>query len=342
MTTSADDKAWDEPGVEQVLDGVFRIPLPLPNDGLRAVNVYAISDGDGLVLIDAGWALEESQRQLERSLDEIEFKIGDIREFLVTHMHRDHYDGALAMRALLGTGVRIGLGEKPSIEDGYGNSSMRERIRRTGAAELIAQEPPDRDLKHTGIFKIEPPDSYLTPGVLSLHSRELEVVETPGHTQGHVVFHDHAAVALFAGDHVLPRITPSIGLEPKAGSLPLQNYLDSLRLMLARPDARLLPAHGPVRDSTHARVNELLAQHETRLEQTFEIARGGPVSSFAVAAELPWTRRKRKLAELDPMNQLLAVGETAAHLEVLVVRGLLTRFTSSEGVDCYTLAQAAG
>jgi hypothetical protein len=94
--------------------------------------------------------------------------------------------------------------------------------------------------------------------------------------------------------------------------------------------------------STHRRVNELLAQHETRLEQTFEIARGGPVSSFAVAAELPWTRRKRKLAELDPMNQLLAVGETAAHLEVLVVRGLLTRFTSPEGVDCYTLAQAVG
>jgi hypothetical protein len=118
-------------------------------------------------------------------------------------------------------------------------------------------------------------------------------------------------------------------------------------MALAQARERLTEAlgqlgYGPVRDSTHRRVNELLAQHETRLEQTFEIARGGPVSSFAVAAELPWTRRKRKLAELDPMNQLLAVGETAAHLEVLVVRGLLTRFTSSEGVDCYTLAQAAG
>ena len=50
---------------------------------------------------------------------------------------------------------------------------------------------------------------------------------------------------------------------------------------------------------------------------------------------LPWTRRQRKLTELDPMNQLLATGETAAHLEVLVIRGQLVRDTSPEGVDTY-------
>jgi glyoxylase-like metal-dependent hydrolase (beta-lactamase superfamily II) len=187
------------------------------------------------------------------------------------------------------------------------------------------------------------PDQWLADGALiELPSRTLRASATPGHTSGHVVFHDEADALLFAGDHVLPHITPSIGFQPVITRLALDQYLGSLRLMLTLPDARLLPAHGPVRDSTHARVNELLAHHETRLEQTYEIARGGPVSSFAVAAELPWTRRKRKLAELDPMNQLLAVGETAAHLEVLAVRGLLTRFTSPEGVDFYTLPRAAG
>ena len=39
---------------------MHRIPLPLPNDGLRAVNVYAIESGDDLVLVDAGWALAET------------------------------------------------------------------------------------------------------------------------------------------------------------------------------------------------------------------------------------------------------------------------------------------
>ncbi|MGH3629143.1 MAG: MBL fold metallo-hydrolase, partial [Sciscionella sp.] len=36
-----DRHAWEEPGAFPVAPGVHRIPLPLPNDGLRAVNVYA-------------------------------------------------------------------------------------------------------------------------------------------------------------------------------------------------------------------------------------------------------------------------------------------------------------
>jgi hypothetical protein len=61
-----------------------------------------------------------------------------------------------------------------------------------------------------------------------------------------------------------------------------------------------------------------------------------------VAAALPWTRRKRRFAELDPMNQLLAVGETAAHLEVLVLRGQLVRVTSPDGIDLYSLSGTVG
>jgi len=40
------------------------------------------------------------------------------------------------------------------------------------------------------------------------------------------------------------------------------------------------------------------------------------------------------------MNQLLATGETAAHLEVLVVRGQLVRERSPEGIDFYRLPSA--
>ena len=35
------DRSWEEPGAYPVSPGVFRIPLPLPGDSLRAVNVYA-------------------------------------------------------------------------------------------------------------------------------------------------------------------------------------------------------------------------------------------------------------------------------------------------------------
>ena len=115
----------------------------------------------------------------------------------------------------------------------------------------------------------EYPDRWLGDGAdLPLRSRTLRVVATPGHTVGHVVFHDSSAGALFAGDHVLPHITPSIAVETVRPESPLRDYLHSLRIVLAMPDATLLPAHGPVTDSTHARVEELLRHHDERLTAT--------------------------------------------------------------------------
>lgn len=55
---------WTEAGAFAVAPGVHRVPLPLPMDALRAVNVYVIEDDDGLVLIDGGWALSESRATL--------------------------------------------------------------------------------------------------------------------------------------------------------------------------------------------------------------------------------------------------------------------------------------
>ena len=49
---------WADEGAWPAAPGVHRIPLPLPTDGLRAVNVYAIeTDGaeGGLTLVDGGW-----------------------------------------------------------------------------------------------------------------------------------------------------------------------------------------------------------------------------------------------------------------------------------------------
>ena len=55
MVTDDDpDGDWTAPGVYRSAPGVHRIPLPLPHDGLRAVNVYALPDGDGWTLIDSG------------------------------------------------------------------------------------------------------------------------------------------------------------------------------------------------------------------------------------------------------------------------------------------------
>ena len=49
-----DRHAWAQPQVEDLGGGVYRIPLPLGMDALRAVNIYAITDAEGVDLIDGG------------------------------------------------------------------------------------------------------------------------------------------------------------------------------------------------------------------------------------------------------------------------------------------------
>jgi glyoxylase-like metal-dependent hydrolase (beta-lactamase superfamily II) len=137
---------------------------------------------------------------------------------------------------------------------------------------------------------------------------------------------------LFAGDHVLPTITPSIGFEPALSPNPLGDFLASLAVVRARPDARLLPAHGPVTDSAHARVDELVAHHDVRLTDTERAVVGGATTGLHVAEMLTWTRRQKALSDLDPYNQMLAISETGAHLNLLVAQGRVT-VTVESGVE---------
>jgi glyoxylase-like metal-dependent hydrolase (beta-lactamase superfamily II) len=307
---------------------VHRIPLPLPNDGLRAVNVYAIEDGGGLTLIDSGWALAEARQRLEGALAGIGHELGDVRRFLVTHVHRDHYTLAITVRRLFGARVLLGAGEQESLEfiinrDDRPGAVYGRLLLRSGAApvaERLRREWPERDAGGDW----EKPDEWLAgTDEVEAGGRTLRVIPTPGHTRGHVVFADLDHGLLFAGDHVLPHITPSIGFEPCRPELPLGDYLSSLRLVRAMPDLRLLPAHGGVADSTHARIDELIAHHDRRLDACVAVIRRGAATAYEAARALTWTRRERHFDELDPFNQMMAVMETAAHLDVLVRQGRL-------------------
>jgi glyoxylase-like metal-dependent hydrolase (beta-lactamase superfamily II) len=334
--------AWTEPGAFEVSQGVWRIPLPLPTDGLRAVNVYAIEADDGLVLVDSGWALEVAREQLADGLAAIGHDFGDITRFLVTHVHRDHYTLAITLRREFGSKIALGIGEQPSLtrimSGKMSRSGQARSMVRWGAHPLMtrwADEFGARDRSgERAVY--EEPDEWLD-GVtkLEIGDRTLVALPTPGHTRGHVVFVDERAGVLFAGDHVLPHITPSIGFEPEPARLPLGDYLDSLNLLRSYPDLRLLPAHGPVAPSVHARVDELILHHDERLDATEQAVRDGAGTAYEAALRLGWTRRQRRFDELDLFNQTLATGETAAHLDVLVVRGRL-RSSTADGVVEYS------
>jgi len=114
--TENDTRDWTEPGIYSVAPGVYRIPLPLPHDALRAVNIYAITDGSKLVLIDSGWALDAAREGLATALKGIGAGLGDVSQFLVTHVHRDHYTQAVVLRREFGGKIALGQLEEPSLK----------------------------------------------------------------------------------------------------------------------------------------------------------------------------------------------------------------------------------
>jgi glyoxylase-like metal-dependent hydrolase (beta-lactamase superfamily II) len=334
---------WTEPGVYTVAPGVFRIPLPLPTDGLRAVNVYAVLDGDDLVLIDSGWAIAEAKGALSAALAGIDRTIADVRQFLVTHVHRDHYTQAVVLRREFGTEIALGKGEQPTLDrigkmvetGGPGQRPFMGRLQEAGATDLMARLAALGRPQDTDRDSWEQPDVWLADrSTAKIGNRELTAILTPGHTRGHLVFAEPANGLMFAGDHVLPHITPSIGFEGAPVDFPLRDYLDSLRLVRGMPDTRLLPAHGPVAPSVHARVDELLLHHDRRLGLIGDLVDKGASTAYEAATRMTWTRRERTLSELDPFNEMLAVLETMSHLDVLMLQGRLSR-TDVDGVHHY-------
>lgn len=342
---------WAAEGAWEVAPGIHRIPLPLPMDGLKAINVYVIQSDDGLTLIDGGWAIPVARELLDKCLRSIGSGFGDIRRFLVTHIHRDHYTMATVLGHEYGADVALGLPEKPGLDllhaastgEFDGANPFSGVLRSAGAVEVAdawelgrrvedLPDPVDWAYPHTWL------DGDLT---VAVGRRTIDAVHTPGHTPGHYVFADRADGLLFAGDHVLPTITPSIGFTVPPEPDPLGHFMASLTKVRSLPDLRILPAHGPVAPSSHARVDELLEHHEHRLVQCLASLRSrGTTVAALVATDLGWTRHERSYAELDLFNKGMAAMETKAHLDLLVARGQATVDVNADG-DVYAVSPSA-
>ncbi|MFN3599872.1 MAG: MBL fold metallo-hydrolase [Dietzia sp.] len=336
---------WTELGCHQVAEGVHRIPLPMPQDGLRAINVYVIGGPDGVSLIDAGWNVPGNLEILRDGLRSIDIGLDEVTDVHVTHIHRDHYTMGPELRRQVGSRIHLGGGERPGLTElrELGTSvpmNSLDQLRRAGAPEIAEASRAEALAEPWLAADWEMPDIWTEEGPVSVAGRAMEAHRTAGHTKGHLVFEDAELGVTFTGDHVLPRISPSIGFELGGWDDPLGDYLASLESMLDRPDALMLPAHGEAGGSVHARVRELLSHHDERLDATRElvhVCRG--VTGLEVAAALPWTHRKRTFASLDGFNQMIATCETMAHLDVLIARGAINvDELSADGVQRFVSA----
>ena len=100
-------------------------------DGLRAVNVYAIDDGDGVALVDTGWNHPDIVAALDRRARS---SLERITAIICTHSHYDHYGLAGQLREWSGAPVLLGREELPNLagvldRDGYERASAMARER---------------------------------------------------------------------------------------------------------------------------------------------------------------------------------------------------------------------
>jgi glyoxylase-like metal-dependent hydrolase (beta-lactamase superfamily II) len=152
------------------------------------------------------------------------------------------------------------------------------------------------------------------------------VVELPGHADGHLGFLRDGV--LIAGDHLLQRISPAIGLYPESRPDPLGDYLASLQRTIELAPRVVYPGHGePIHDAA-GRARELLEHHRQRLAQTSQALERPGLTPFEISLKLFGD-------DLSPTQRRFAVAETLSHLERLVRDGAAAR-SETGGTVTYT------
>jgi glyoxylase-like metal-dependent hydrolase (beta-lactamase superfamily II) len=168
------------------------------------------------------------------------------------------------------------------------------------------------------------------------------VIWTPGHSAGHICLYDARNKVLLSGDHVLPHITPSVGLHVRATSNPLADYLDSLKLIGKLEAELVLPGHGEPFEGLPERTAELLAHHQRRLDEVVALLRARPgeqQTGFQLASQMQWSRR-RTWDDLTGFERRMAITEALAHIELLHARGQVSK-RFEEGKISYFIAPEA-
>jgi glyoxylase-like metal-dependent hydrolase (beta-lactamase superfamily II) len=191
---------------------------------------------------------------------------------------------------------------------------------------------------YRGFTGIGLPDRSIEDGELAdVPGWRLRAVHTPGHTPGHVCFVDEQSRRLFAGDHILPRITPNISVHAVERVDPLLEYLNSLAKVRDLDVDEILPAHEWRFRGLAERADDIAGHHERRLTELLAAIAAHPdATSWDLAGLLTWSR---PWDQYSGRIRISAVTETAAHVLELLRRGLIV--TGGGPVPVYRVASQA-
>ena len=324
----------------EVAPGVRWIRLPLPFR-LDHINVWAIDDGDGWVLVDTGlnspqtvadWLALTAEGPLARPLKGV----------YATHMHPDHLGLAGWFTRRAGVPLSMSRIEYLTCRVLHADTNREappDGVRfyqRAGWPEAAIETYRSR-FGGFGKFIHALPDSFrrLHDGQeLRWGGRAWRVITTAGHSPEHVSLYCAELQVLIAGDQVLPRISSNVSVhanEPQAN--PLQDWFDSLDKMQREvPDTALvLPAHNEPFYGLHARLAHLRRSQERALQRLLEQLAERPlriVDSFEALFGRP--------ISTDDSSQLgLATGEAVACMNYLMAQGEVRREVDGVGVAWY-------
>lgn len=324
----------------EVAPGVYWIRLPLPFK-LDHINVWAIDDGDGWVLVDTGlnspqavadWLALMAEGPLARPLKGV----------YATHMHPDHLGLAGWFTRRAGVPLSMSRTEYLACRVLHADTNREappeavQFYRQAGWPEAALETYRSR-FGGFGKFIHALPDVYrrLQDGQrLDWGGRQWRVIVTAGHSPEHVSLYCAELDVLIAGDQVLPRISSNVSVypnEPQAN--PLQDWFDSLDKMAREvPDTALvLPAHNEPFHGLHARLEQLRCSQERALARLLEQLAAQPlriVDSFTALFGRP--------ISLDDASQLgLATGEAMACMNYLLAQGQVRREVDGAGVAWY-------
>jgi len=326
--------------VVEVHPGIYEIFLPLPMRP-TIINVYLIDCHGAWALVDTGMNTPDSVATLQDSLNQVGIRIEDLNLLIGTHHHVDHF----------GTSAVI---KKRSNATTLLHQFETERVTRMLTMGPPAASPEAHEFFQTHGFPIDQyplegmrpswmgtavyspvpqPDKYLADGdVIPIGDRELEIIWTPGHAPGHCVVYLRNEKVLIVGDHLLPKITPHVGLYPSSPAAnPLGDFLNSQRKVQRFDVELVLPAHGGVYHDHRHRANQLIEHHHYRESEMLDIVKRHPKCAFEVAMEV-FGDEERPI-----FHVMAATFETLAHLEHACIEGR-ARKRSQDGRTLYQAA----
>jgi glyoxylase-like metal-dependent hydrolase (beta-lactamase superfamily II) len=316
---------------EEILPGLFRNKIPLPESPLKYLNSYIIKSSERSLIVDTGLNRKECLEAMLKGLKTLGIDLGQ-SDIFITHLHADHF-GLVSKLATDTTNILFSRPEKELMESWEGFGAMVDHAARNGFPKNELEAALD---KHPGakygadwIPELKVLDDGDRIDVADYH---FKCVTTPGHTLGHTCLYDQDKKILLAGDHILIDITPNIQCWSDTAN-PLKEYLASLDKVRQLPIDLVLPGHRRLIDNPKARIEELKNHHAQRLDEVLTILKKGPLNAFQMASHMTWDIACESWDQFPVAQKWFALGEAIAHLRYLEQDGRIVRRTVNETVE---------